>query len=119
MQSFLLCNPLKKNKGGSIFFHLLRILYINNGNLPLHTPLIMNHPSAQESHLSPVYPSLHVQTPLSSVQLVSTEPTVLQRHSEDIFKDNKNSLQHINNQTHLDSLGNHTIQLNKHHIYPH
>ena len=51
----------------------------------------MNHPSAQESHLSPEYPSLHVQTPASSVQLVSTEPTVLQRHSVDFFRDESSS----------------------------
>ena len=53
----------------------------------------MNHPSAQESHLSPEYPSLHVQTPASSVQLVSTEPTVLQRHSVDLFRDYESSSQ--------------------------
>ena len=77
----------------------------------------MNHPAAHVSHLSPVYPSLHVHCPSLSVQPISTEPIVLHSHSEDIFIDNKNSLQNIINLSHLDSLRNPTNQVNKYHIF--
>ena len=77
----------------------------------------MNHSAAHVSHLSPVYPSLHVHCPSLSVQPISTEPIVLHLHSEDIFIDNKNRLQNIVNLSHLDSLRNHTTQMNKNHIF--
>ena len=94
-------------------------MYMNNGNLPWHLPLTMNHPPAHVSHLSPAYPSLHVHCPSLSVQPISTEPIVLHSHSEDIFIDDKNSLQNIINLSHLYSLGNPTNQMNKHHIFAH
>ena len=43
-------------------------------------------PVSQTSHLSPMTFAIHVQTPPSSVQVLFTEPSALQRHSEDNFK---------------------------------
>ena len=42
----------------------------------------MKYSLAQESHLDPVYPVLHVQSPLLSVQLASLEPAVIQLQAE-------------------------------------